>query len=187
MQEDRYVDHSWMRLIAKQSALVESVVDLQRSHDSLNASLAAMEQSNDEWYRRIEQLLVDISSWQRCFKDCQDYRSHGLGHTNRIITTPGGSAGACNQETYCDMETDGGGWTVFQRHQSDDVNFTRNWADYKHGFGHVNGDFWWGNDKLAQALNDGRQYELRIDMLDRLGYVHRYANSTLRPKVTTTA
>ena len=65
--------------------------------------------------------------------------------------------------------------TVFQRHQSDDVNFTRNWADYKHGFGHVNGDFWWGNDKLARALNDGRQYELRIDMLDRLGYVHRYA------------
>ena len=34
--------------------------------------------------------------------------------------------------------------------------------------------FWWGNEKLAQALNDGRQYELRIDLFDWEGE-HRYA------------
>ena len=34
--------------------------------------------------------------------------------------------------------------------------------------------FWWGNEKLAQALNDGRQYELRIDLFDWQGE-HRYA------------
>ena len=33
---------------------------------------------------------------------------------------------------------------------------------------------WWGNEKLAQALNDGRQYELRIDLFDWEGE-HAYA------------
>ena len=88
-----------------------------------------------------------------------DYRSHILGHTNRIIITPD-HTDTCNQESYCDMETDGGGWTVFQRHQSDAVSFNRNWTEYKNGFGDLSDSFWWGNEKLAHALNDGRQYEL---------------------------
>ena len=81
---------------------------------------------------------------------------------------------SCSQTAYCNMETEGGGWTVFQRHQSDSVSFNRDWDDYKNGFGAVNGDFWWGNEKLSQALNDGRQYELRIDLFDWEGE-HRYA------------
>ena len=64
------------------------------------------------------------------------------------------------------MDTDGGGWTVFQRRQSDAVSFNRSWDEYKNGFGSLDGDFWWGNERLAQALNNGRQYELRIDMID---------------------
>ena len=82
--------------------------------------------------------------------------------------------GECDRDVYCDMETDGGGWTVFQRHQSDAVSFNRSWAGYKSGFGDLSDSFWWGNEKLAQALNDGRQYELRIDLFDWEGQ-HRYA------------
>ena len=33
--------------------------------------------------------------------------------------------------------------------------------------------FWWGNEKLSQVLNDGRQYELRIDLFGWEGE-HRY-------------
>ncbi|KAG8173470.1 hypothetical protein JTE90_001425 [Oedothorax gibbosus] len=50
-------------------------------------------------------------------------------------------------EVYCDMETDGGGWTVIQRRgnfsRAKDY-FFRNWEAYKKGFGNVEEDFWLG-------------------------------------------
>ena len=64
------------------------------------------------------------------------------------------------------METDGGGWTVFQRRVNGSVSFERNWHAYKTGFGSHEHNLWWGNDNLALALNDGRSYDLRVDMSD---------------------
>ncbi|XP_071963311.1 ficolin-2-like [Antedon mediterranea] len=64
---------------------------------------------------------------------------------------------------YCDMDTDGGGWTVFQRREDGSMNFYRNWAAYKAGFGNVNGEHWLGNDNIHRLTSDGH-FELRVDM-----------------------
>ncbi|XP_050388398.1 fibrinogen-like protein 1 [Patella vulgata] len=42
---------------------------------------------------------------------------------------------------------------VIQRRQVGNVNFNRNWTDYKNGFGDMtNGDFWLGLQKLKEIL-----------------------------------
>ncbi|XP_045156939.1 techylectin-5B-like [Mercenaria mercenaria] len=66
---------------------------------------------------------------------------------------------------YCDQVTDGGGWTVFQRRKDGSVDFERKWADYKAGFGDLEGEFWLGNDNIHLLTATGN-HELRIDMED---------------------
>ncbi|CAH1252209.1 TNR [Branchiostoma lanceolatum] len=67
---------------------------------------------------------------------------------------------------FCDMDTDGGGWTLFQRRQDGTVDFYRDWADYKTGFpSNLNGEFWLGNDNLYR-LAVQKVYRLRVDMED---------------------
>ena len=39
------------------------------------------------------------------------------------------------------MDTDGGGWTVFQQRMDDSVDFYRSWDDYVHGFGNTSGEY----------------------------------------------
>ncbi|XP_078483393.1 microfibril-associated glycoprotein 4-like [Ciona intestinalis] len=51
---------------------------------------------------------------------------------------------------YCDMETDGGGWTVFQRREDGSVNFYRNWKEYRTGFGEPDQEFWMGEENINE-------------------------------------
>ena len=74
---------------------------------------------------------------------------------------------------YCDMRTDGGGWTVFQRRQDGSVDFYRGWNDYKSGFGQLTAEFWLGNDKIHR-LTASRRSSLRVELEDWNG-VRAYA------------
>ncbi|KAF8787960.1 Techylectin-5B like protein [Argiope bruennichi] len=68
---------------------------------------------------------------------------------------------------YCDMETDGGGWTVIQRRGnfSTQQNFYQDWEKYKTGFGDKKKDFWLGNDYIY-ALTNQAENEIRFDLQD---------------------
>ena len=70
------------------------------------------------------------------------------------------------------METDGGGWTVFQRRMDGSVDFYRKWIDYKYGFGSLEGEFWLGLDKIYHLTQIGSC--LRVDMED-FGNTRKYA------------
>ncbi|XP_049630008.1 fibrinogen C domain-containing protein 1 [Suncus etruscus] len=66
---------------------------------------------------------------------------------------------------YCDMRTDGGGWTVFQRRQDGSVNFFRGWEAYRDGFGKLTGEHWLGLQRI-HALTTQATYELHVDLED---------------------
>ncbi|NP_001015738.1 MGC107908 protein precursor [Xenopus tropicalis] len=65
----------------------------------------------------------------------------------------------------CDMETDGGGWIVFQRRADGSVDFYRDWNSYKRGFGRKESEFWLGNDNLHLLTATGN-FQLRVDLTD---------------------
>ncbi|KAG7477242.1 hypothetical protein MATL_G00092210, partial [Megalops atlanticus] len=68
-------------------------------------------------------------------------------------------------QVFCDMTTDGGGWTVIQRREDGSVNFFRGWESYREGFGKITGEHWLGM-KHIHALTIQANYELRIDLED---------------------
>ncbi|XP_034473403.1 fibrinogen-like protein 1 [Drosophila innubila] len=68
----------------------------------------------------------------------------------------------------CDAETQGGGWTIILRRMDGTIDFYRNWAAYKEGFGDLNGEFFLGLDKI-HALTEERNQELLVVLEDNKG------------------
>ena len=93
---------------------------------------------------------------------CTELLENGFTSSGVYTISPDGGKPI---QVLCDMTTDGGGWTVFQRRLDGSVDFYRDWESYKNGFGDLNGEFWLGNDNLHRltAFDD---VTLRVDLED---------------------
>ncbi|KAM5325082.1 tenascin-X isoform 3-T3 [Glossophaga mutica] len=95
-------------------------------------------------------------------RDCGEEMQNGAG-TSRTSTIflDGNRERPLN--VFCDMETDGGGWLVFQRRMDGHTDFWRDWEDYARGFGNISGEFWLGNEALHSLTRTG-DYSMRVDL-----------------------
>ena len=93
---------------------------------------------------------------------CSDLLKSGQTQSGVYSIDPDGKG---SFDVYCDMRTDGGGWTVFQRRQDGSVDFYRGWSDYKSGFGQLTSEFWLGNDTIHR-LTASRASSLRVELED---------------------
>ncbi|XP_072024208.1 uncharacterized protein [Amphiura filiformis] len=105
--------------------------------------------------------------------DCSELASQKEYPSGIYTITPNQGS---SYEVYCEMETDGGGWTVFQRRFDGSVNFFRNWSNYSQGFGSLDGEFWLGLELVHLLTSSSNQsWELRIqlqDFSDDTAYAH---------------
>lgn len=55
---------------------------------------------------------------------------------------------------WCDMDTDGGGWTVFltRQKQTPQLEFNRSWVEYRSGFGDPHGEYWLGESPSLTSV-----------------------------------
>ncbi|XP_062500432.1 ficolin-2-like [Corticium candelabrum] len=110
----------------------------------------------------VNQLQSQNRDKERSYTSCQEAKQ--LGKLLSGVYTLDLGDGLGSFQVYCDMSTDGGGWTVFQRRQDGSVDFYRGWSAYKNGFGDLNGEFWLGLDKIHRMTK--RAQTLRVDLMD---------------------
>ena len=85
-----------------------------------------------------------------------------------------------SMQVYCDMDTDGGGWTVILCRMDGSVNFNRSWSECEAGFGNLSGEYWLGLTYIHRLTASVSQ-ELRVDLEDfenNIAYAH-YSNFTV--------
>lgn len=103
---------------------------------------------------------------EKIYKDCAELHKAGF-QKNGTYTIKIGNMEP--KKVYCNMESEGGGWTVIQHREDGSVDFQRTWKEYKMGFGSVSGEHWLGNE-FVYLLTSQRQYALRVELTDWDGH-----------------
>ena len=114
-------------------------------------------------------------------RDCEELFSAGFKESGAYTVNPMSKA---SFEVYCDMKTDGGGWTVFHRRLNGARNFYRGWDEYKNGFGDIRGEFWLGNEKIHQLTEISSQLRVEITTKNDGDKYAKYSTFTVTNEVS---
>ncbi|KFP95730.1 Fibrinogen C domain-containing protein 1, partial [Leptosomus discolor] len=81
-------------------------------------------------------------------------------------------AGSPPRVVWCDMDTEGKGWTVVQRNTyTTEITWKESWTTYKYGFGDVQGDHWLGTEYLHLLTQQGI-YKVRFIVRNKANVTH---------------
>ncbi|RMX37147.1 hypothetical protein pdam_00023681, partial [Pocillopora damicornis] len=134
------------------------------ANKDIKAHLLKIENQLAELEKKIDALTGNKTTLP-AMKNCAELYKSGQRITGVYTIDPDG-LGAF--EVFCDQKSSSGGWTVFQKRLDGSVDFVnRAWADYKRGFGNLNGEFWLGLDKIYRLTKT--KSRLRVELEDTQG------------------
>ncbi|XP_066293706.1 fibrinogen-like protein 1 [Branchiostoma lanceolatum] len=172
------------------SSLQQQETTIQQQAATIQQQASSLQQVESTLQQQATTLQQQATTLQQCATDVQQLEDLATGpHTCKELLNSGHDtsgvymiypAGVISPiHVYCDMDTDGGGWMVFQRRQDGLADFYLDWQAYKTGFGDLRGEFWLGNDNLNHLTAQGG-YELRVDLEDFEGNSSFAKYSTFR-------
>ncbi|CAK8684744.1 unnamed protein product [Clavelina lepadiformis] len=147
----------------QQSEPVQNISEnLTAVYENLNQAVRSYSDQLDELREAVEDNTGKIATLKTFHRpNCKAILEDGNTASGIYTINIGGKV----TKVFCDMETDGGGWIVFQRRFDGSMDFFRDWDFYQQGFGNVNGEFWLGLELLHQ-LTTSADYKLRVDLED---------------------
>ncbi len=155
-----YVDSRWAlrQFIAPPSPTPSPAVPPPATHP--NVATAAVSMAGGPGLVRLELTLRDV-----VHATCGAYRRAGAADDGLYLIDPDGAGGAAAFTVFCDMTTDGGGWTVMQQRSlsTDPVEFYRVFRAYEIGFGCPGGEHWLGLERI-HALTSMYPMRLRVEL-----------------------
>ncbi|XP_034109166.1 angiopoietin-related protein 7-like [Drosophila albomicans] len=153
------------------------------------ADIARANKTIDEKNNEITELINQINSYENTilelnnnftsYADCciaTSCEMFGSSTDVHIINVSGVGA----FEVLCNGKEHGPGWTVIQRRINGNVDFYRNWTEYRNGFGVLQNEFFIGLEKLHHMTVAERQ-DIYIECEDFNGYSFsaKYDNFTV--------
>jgi len=129
--------------------------------DQQQQQIEQHQKQNDQMQKQIDNLQSQVNQKTAEMFDCADVLKANSAAKSGVFTV---QVKGSPVKVYCDMDTNGGGWTVVQRRRDGSENFFRNWSDYATGFGTLTGEFWLGNDNLAAILGRKSSQTLRFEL-----------------------
>ena len=117
-----------------------------------NSNTKVMEYCDGEEWRMLA---------KRIASSCKEILEFGYGVEDGTYEIDlDGFGGYPPFDVYCDMTTDGGGWTLIALNDQTTTfsNFNKSWNEYKNGFGDLSNKKlgWLGNDRIHALTKNGR-------------------------------
>ncbi|XP_036371732.1 angiopoietin-2b isoform X3 [Megalops cyprinoides] len=131
--------------------------------ESMQQIMAMVTHCNGQYRTHISNVPKEDAA---SYRDCAEIYKSGITESGvYTLHLPNSTQPV---KVFCDMKTQGGGWTLLQHRRDGSVDFHRGWKDYKKGFGDPSGEHWLGNDNI-HLLTTAQEYTLLVLLRDAQG------------------
>ncbi|KFB49711.1 AGAP011225-PA-like protein [Anopheles sinensis] len=168
--KDNTLQNTQQNMSRSEEKLIDIGTKIQAKDKTDQETMQNMTKFDDDSKVKLEELQTNINMLQnetmviesKSIRSCKDISKIHSAKYSIYVRNDTLASVVCEDAAF------GGGWIVIQHRFNGQVDFYRTWAEYRDGFGSLDGEFWWGL-KYLHWLTSARKYELLVEMKDYNG------------------